>query len=306
MQTRTHTYTHTQMPEHTQTHSETEPAKYQCTSAGHRRAAESTRERTHSHQTRCKRTHTRSHTLSHSHSCTLVQRFFGGHCLKARGDERAENENRGEGRGKEGKGEKIEEMEKSSTELFSLFRKICHPCAPWFPSKGHSTFDEWRTDTFDVQLFQEGTPLRPGSVWSSTGMDILQKKTENKVLFLSVFRGNGSRIRVRSLLGRCGFCRNGDGCGRGRVVSGKETESIMKKLGSEWRKRQTKCEERVCEKGNAEATLQEKCPPKNLSVVLHVTEEMETTETPISPRSPAFLLFALTLSLSLPTYTCIH
>lgn len=153
MQTRTHTYTHTQMPEHTQTHSETEPAKYQCTSAGHRRAAESTRERTHSHQTRCKRTHTRSHTLSHSHSCTLVQRFFGGHCLKARGDERAENENRGEGRGKERKGEKIEEMEKSSTELFSLFRKICHPCAPWFPSKGHSTFDHLMSGGRTLSMF---------------------------------------------------------------------------------------------------------------------------------------------------------
>lgn len=52
-------------------------------------------------------------------------------------------------------------------------------------------------------------------------------------------------------------------------------------------------------KGGAEATLHEKCTPppptikKKLSVVLHISEETQTTATPISPRSPATLPSAL-------------
>lgn len=67
-----HILTHTQMPEHTQTHSETEPAKYQCTSAGHRRAAKSTRERTHSHT----KLAANVHTLAHTHSATLTAALY--------------------------------------------------------------------------------------------------------------------------------------------------------------------------------------------------------------------------------------
>lgn len=41
---------------------------------------------------------------------------------------------------------------------------------------------------------------------------------------------------------------------------------------------------RVCKTENADETLHEKCLPKSSSrVVLHVTEEIEKTETPISP-----------------------
>lgn len=66
---------------------------------------------------------------------------------------------------------------------------------------------------------------------------------------------------------------------------------------------------RVCKTENADETLHEKfLQESSRRVVLHVTEEIEKTETPISPRSPAFLLFALTLPLPLPlsAYTCIH
>lgn len=80
---------------------------------------------------------------------------------------------------------------------------------------------------------------------------------------------------------------------------GKETESIMKKLGSEWRQRQTEC---ACGKGSAEAILHEKFPPKNLTGVLHISEELQTTATPISPRCPAFLPVALPLPASIYVY----
>lgn len=58
----------TQAAKHTQSEGEAEPDKYQFTTAGHRRAAESTLERTHTlthtHQTGCKRTHTLAPTQS--------------------------------------------------------------------------------------------------------------------------------------------------------------------------------------------------------------------------------------------------
>lgn len=67
------------------------------------------------------------------------------------------------------------------------------------------------------------------------------KEERKDIFFLFKIFGAGSLIRVWSLLGRCGCCRNVDGCRHGRMGSGKETESNIKKLGSKRRKRQTEC-----------------------------------------------------------------
>lgn len=77
---------------------------------------------------------------------------------------------------------------------------------------------------------------------------------------------------------------------------GKRHKSIMKKLGSERRKRQAECGECMSRKRQH---CMEIFPQKDLSVlVLHITEEMQTTAAPIHLRSLAF-----SLCLSLPPYT---
>lgn len=120
--------------------------------------------------------------------------------------------------------------------------------------------DERRIDTFEIQHIRKRTPLRPGSVWSSSGMDILQEKKEKSCFFYLVLGKSRQSLEfARSLW--FFFCRNVDGCRHRRIGSGKETESIMRKLGGEWRKRQSECGESVCRKGNAETTLHEKSPP---------------------------------------------
>lgn len=234
------------MHKHTQTHGETEPAKYQCTAAGPRRAAESNRERRHTlSHTPNSLTHTQPLSQLHStlHSDSLIQRsVFWGHCLKARGVGRSgecEQRRRRGGKGKERKGEQNQEMEKKSSRV-ALLQKSSSLHSLVSIKRAYTTSGGRTLSAFS------GEDVRPGSVCSSTRMDILQKKKEKTVFSVCSVLREGSRIRVWSLPGRCGFfffCTNVEAT-KTRIESGKETESIMTKLGGEWRKRQSM--ERVC------------------------------------------------------------
>lgn len=119
------------------------------------------------HTHTCSHTHTKHaanvHTLAPAQSDDLAAALHynnhfvlfvvGGHCCKPREEENKDGD-------------------KKARKSSRARRKICRRRTPRYPSKGRSTFDEWETDTFNVELFQEGTPLSPGSVSSDAEVDV--------------------------------------------------------------------------------------------------------------------------------------
>lgn len=92
--------------------------------------------------------------------------------------------------GRKRKGEKIDEMEKSSSELFALLQNL--PSVRSLVSIKRA-FDMQVGDGH-FRLFQEGRPLRPGIRKEQHRNGYTAKKKEHTGRFLSVFRGKRSRI----------------------------------------------------------------------------------------------------------------
>lgn len=132
-------------------------------------------------------------------------------------------------------------------------------------------------------------------------MDILRKKKDKTVFDSFCFWGGRE---VASEFGVCrvaaALCGDVDGCrhGKNRRNLGKETGKHREEV--RWRVEEEA--DRMWRGGMGRGERRQHCmknlppPPtikKKLSVVLHISEETQTTATPISPRSPATLPSAL-------------